>query len=118
MSFPREHWLKIRTTNPLERINREIRRRTDVVGVFPHRPGIVRLVGAVLCDLNDDWALVRRYVTVETREEEPAEQKSLGPKKSAARSINPDDASYTTLTEVTGPPPRPCDHGERAGAAL
>jgi putative transposase len=66
MSFPREHWCKIHSTNPLERLNGEVKRRTNVVGIFPNEAAIYRLVGAMLLEQNDEWALQRRYMTLET----------------------------------------------------
>ncbi len=67
MDFPAEHWSKLHSTNGLERLNGEIKRRTDVVGIFPNDEAIVRLVGAILLEQNDEWAVQRaRYMTLET----------------------------------------------------
>lgn len=65
MDFPRAHWLQIHSTNPLERLNAEIKRRTHVVGIFPNDRAITRLVGALLLEQNDEWSLQRRYLQLE-----------------------------------------------------
>ena len=67
MSFPKEHRVKIHSTNPIERLNGEIKRRTEVVGIFPNEAAITRLVGAILLEQNDEWAVQRsRHMTVES----------------------------------------------------
>jgi transposase-like protein len=61
MQFPAQHWCKLHSTNPLERINREIKWRTNVVGIFPNQAAVIRLVGALLMEQQDDWMAGKRY---------------------------------------------------------
>ena len=65
MDFPKEHWPQIASTNPLERLNKEVKRRADVVGIFPTDEAIIRLVGAQMLEINDEWAVARRYMSLE-----------------------------------------------------
>jgi putative transposase len=80
MAFPAQHRAKLHSTNPLERLNKEVKRRADVVGIFPNEPAIVRRVGAVLLESNDEWQLRHRYMQAEGMAEliaPPAAPKTL-----------------------------------------
>ncbi len=67
MSFPATHRTKLHSTNPIERLNGEIKRRTEVVGIFPNEAAITRLIGAILLEQNDEWAVQRaHYITLES----------------------------------------------------
>jgi putative transposase len=66
MDYPKEHWAQIASTNPLERVNKEIKRRADVIGIFPNDEAVVRLVGALMLEQSDEWAVSRRYFSLES----------------------------------------------------
>jgi putative transposase len=67
-AFPQAHWPKLRSTNPLERFNREIARRTDVVGIFPDDASLIRLVSMLAIEANDEWLVSRGYISLQSME--------------------------------------------------
>jgi putative transposase len=80
-AFPAEHWPKIRSTNPLERFNREIARRTDVVGIFPDDASLIRLVSMLAIEANDEWLVGRSYISQKSMAtlSDPVSEKDLSP---------------------------------------
>ena len=84
MSFPREHWPKLRSTNPLERLNKEIARRSDVVGIYPNDASLIRLAGALLLEQNDEWLVGRRYLSGESLAGLYAAERADKPERPAA----------------------------------
>jgi transposase-like protein len=81
LDFPEQHRSKLHSTNPLERLNKEVKRRADVVGIFPNEAAIIRLIGAVLLEQNDEWQLQHRYMQVEVMAELAATAAAIDPRQ-------------------------------------
>src|SRR6202012_351159 len=105
-AFPKEHWPQIASTNPLERLNGEVKRRSDVVGIFPNDRAVARLVGALMLEQNDEWAVGRRDMSLESLA--PVIDTPIfrlpGLAASASSDRNEDQRSYTTPRSTIGLP--------------
>jgi putative transposase len=88
MAFPPEHWTRLYSTNPLERLNREVKRRTDIVGIFPDQDSVIRLVGSVLQEIDDEWQIERRYFSQDSMRKLKEPDKTL-PSSPSALQLGP-----------------------------
>ena len=99
--FPKEIWRQIWSNNPQERLNREIRRRTDVVGIFPDRDAVTRLVGAVLAEQHDEWAEGRRYLGLDVLTRARATTAATAP--TPGEQLELEAVGMTRLRDIHGP---------------
>lgn len=105
-AFPRGHWHKIASTNPLEPINKEIKRRSNVVGIFPDDASVIRLVGAVLLDQHDDWAIAeRRYLSEESMPAIDPDPEEITTHQHPRTPGRPTSTTKPRLTELLPPLP-------------
>lgn len=111
MSFPPEHRSKLHSTNPLERVNREIGRRSDVVEIYPNDAALLRLAGALLIEQNDEWLVSRRYLSAESFEAVLEPPGSGDPRQGRERPAGGLKASIiptTDLRHTSGLDQEPC----------
>jgi transposase-like protein len=87
--FPADHWPKLRSTNPLERVNREIGRRTDVVGIFPNDRSLIRLAASIVIEQNDEWLVGRRYLSNHSLEAVLDQDKNEDKAREETRELTP-----------------------------
>ena len=117
-AFPADHWPKLRSTNPLERVNREIGRRTDVVGIFPNDRSLIRLAASVVIEQNDEWLVGRRYLSNHSLEavldREEKRKTTTRRRESSPRPEQPRHADE--LHHVLGLDSRPATGRRRPGA--
>ena len=99
LHFPEQHRTKLHSTNPLERLNKEVKRRADVVGIFPNEPSIIRLIGAVLLEQNDEWQLQHRYMQVEAMAELSAPESEVETRQIAACRLTHTHLHYPRNTD-------------------
>ena len=106
MAFPKDHWNQLHSTNPLGRLNKEIKRRTNVIGIFPNDDAIIRLVGALMLEQNDEWAVTRRYMSLETVAQ-VCDDQTIDVARIAALNYPADPAGHAGYTTPRGTtPPR------------
>ena len=103
-AFPGDHWTKLRSTNPLERVNREIGRRTDVVGIFPNDRSLIRLAASVVIEQNDEWLVGRRYLSNHSLETILDQEQNDGNNREQTRPAQHRLSSQESNRRATPPP--------------